>query len=475
MKKHGFILAGVNSGVGKTTITLGLLRALRQHNAVQSYKVGPDYIDPAFHFFASGRKCRNLDAHLLEENTLQYLFYNALENADVAVVEGVMGLFDGRAGTNGVASTAHVSKILKQPVILIVDGSGSHTSVAAVVKGFETFDDGVHLLGVIVNRVSSEAHYQLIKEAIESHTKAICFGYLKKSNGIHLASRHLGLIPAEELEGLDDQINQMAAAIQETVDLESLLEHTTFDFQDNWREKEFFKPIQDFECSQTIENNKMIERPLRLGVARDKAFSFYYEDHFSLFEKRGIEVCYFSPLVDAQLPSNLDGIYFGGGFPEVFAAQLEANVNMRRSIKELADQGLPIFAECGGLMYLTESITNFDGLVYQMVGIFNLKTTMTEKLQRFGYVKIENNRDNLFGRCGTAFTAHEFHRSLMNGEAVTSYHVTQSRSNKENEWFCGYTYKNVLAGYGHVHFYGNQEGFNHWVETMVKYQGERKK
>lgn len=465
-----FVLAGTNSGVGKTTVTLGLLRALSSKGkSVQGFKVGPDYIDPAFHFFASGRKSKNLDAFLVEESGVDYLFRDALENAEVGVVEGVMGLFDGQAGTDGHASTAHVSKILGLPVILIVDGSGSHTSVAAVVKGFECFDAAVKLQGVIVNKVSTERHYTLIKDAIERNTGVKCYGWMGRSKGIQLSSRHLGLVPAEELTDLDRQIDDMAALLTSTVDVDAILVDTRYVMNDTWRSEPDFKP---YECARRPmgTGDAAADGPLRLGVANDKAFSFYYDDNLALLAHKGIELVPFSPMSDRALPERLDGMYFGGGFPEVFASELEENDGMRQSVREAASKGMPIFAECGGLMYLTEKIIGFDGVSHSMTGVLPLQTKMTGKLQRFGYVDVMLTGDTILGRKGTRFKAHEFHRSVIEGECQTRYEVSKSRNGVVESWPCGFVDGHVLAGYAHIHFYGCLECVDAWIGELMDYR-----
>lgn len=451
--KSGFILAATSSGAGKTTLTLGVMQALANRGLkIQGYKVGPDYIDPAFHFFATGQTSRNLDGWMLDDETLLHLFHKAAEPADVCVVEGVMGLFDGSTSDPERGSSAHIARLTGLPVVLIIDGSGTFTSAAAMVKGFKEFDPRVQIGGVIVNRVSSQVHYDLIKRAVETHTGVPCLGYMKKNNNLSLSSRHLGLIPSHEMDNVREKIDLMASEVEATVNLEGLLQLSM--------SSEGFYPPQP-----VVSAHLNAFKDIRMAVAWDKAFNFYYEDNLQLLQELGVELVKFSPMEDSALPTDVHGLYLGGGFPEVFPKTLSENQTMLRSIQAAVEAEMPVYAECGGLMYLCRSLTDFEGVTYAMTDVLPLQTRMTKKLQRFGYVEVTLGADCLLGPAGTTFRAHEFHRSVTEpvAETVTEdgdstqsiqvYNIAKNSMGTETTWQCGYVRKHVLAAYAHLHFY----------------------
>jgi cobyrinic acid a,c-diamide synthase len=403
---------------------------------VNAFKSGPDYIDPMFHSFITHHKSINLDLYLMGESGVKYAF-NKHSRGDISVVEGVMGLYDG-VSKNGkeVSSTALLAKTIDAPVILIIDGSGVSTSAAAQVLGFDQFDADLNIAGVIVNKVHGEKHYNLIKEAIERFTGIKCLGYLSRNNEIALKSQHLGLIPSEEVHELSKKIEILGKEISKTVNLDALMalsKGSKQEINDNYYDK-------------------ILKKNYRLGIAKDKAFNFYYQDNLDYFKDQGIELVEFSPLESEYLPENIDGIYLGGGFPEKFAKKLSDNKKLIEVIKNYADQGGMIYGECGGLMYLSKGIIDFDGKKYLMTGILDIEVEMTNRLQHFGYVEVKNK--------SIAFRAHEFHRSkVINKNNDTTYKINKF-SNPNETWSGGYTYKNVLAGYPHVHFYSNFEFAN---------------
>ena len=438
------LIAATASGTGKTSIALGLMRAFKNRNlAVQPYKAGPDYIDSAFHTQACGRISRNLDFWMLEEPTLKSLFCHNAAGADLCLIEGVMGLYDGLGHGLDNGSSAHLSRVLETPVVLVIDGRGVSTSAAAMVKGFKDFDPRVNLAGVIINQVSSEKHYNLLREAIGMFTEVPCFGYVEKNPAIALESRHLGLIPSVETEDIDEKLNLLADSLARTLDLQGLLE------------------LAADAPALTAEPFRASEQkfPVRIGIARDEAFNFYYEDNLDILRELGVEWVPFSPVHDTVLPDNLGGIYIGGGFPEVFAKELTENTSMRQAVKEAATSGMPIFAECGGYMYLMGAIRGFDGELHPMTGVVEGTATMTKRLQRFGYVTVETAADSLFGPAHTALKGHEFHRSIredVENGGTPAYAVTQG-SPPHKEWTCGMNTGNVLAAYAHIHFGSNRK------------------
>ncbi|AZR74548.1 hypothetical protein BBF96_14825 [Anoxybacter fermentans] len=437
------VIAGTQSGVGKTTITLGIMAALsRRGFKVAPYKVGPDYIDPGFHTFVTNTKSRNLDLWLLTEEKVKYLFQKNSRDFEISIIEGVMGLYDGVGTKKDKASTAHLAKVLKAPLVLVIDGSGISASAAAQVLGYQLYDRNIDFKGVIVNKVSGEAHYQLIKEAIERDTGIKCFGYLPKTAQIELKSRHLGLVPGMEVKELKSQIDKLIKLVEDFINLEGLME---------LGKKAPQLKIQ--KESEEIRQLKIKARDIssvKIGIAYDKAFNFYYQDNLDLLKELGAELVYFSPLYDSKLPSDLDGLYIGGGFPEVFGAELEENKSMRQSIAWAIKNRMPVYAECGGLMYLTREIKTLNNQSYQMVGAILTASIVTERLQRFGYVEIKMGK-NLFNVQGCVIPAHEFHYSKLQDDSKLPY--TYQIRKKTKNWQCGVGTENLLAGYPHLHFY----------------------
>lgn len=445
MKIPRFILAGTQSGVGKTTLSAGIMAALRKRGLqVQPFKVGPDYIDPAFHSFVTQNKSRNLDSWMLEQDHIIELFVKNAANKDIAVVEGVMGLYDGSGSNKDVGSTAHVAKIIKAPIILIINGKGISASAAAQVLGYKLYDPQVDIKGIIINNVSGDAHYNLLKESIERDTAIQCIGYLKPNADIQLKSRHLGLIPSAEVKDLEEKIDKIRAMVEETIDVDALLA--------------IANQAESMDYVVTNEERRM--ESVNIGVAFDKAFNFYYEDNLDLLRDLGANLIFFSPINDGKLPEDLHGLYFGGGFPEVFAAQLEKNQTMRRDIKKMIEKGIPTYGECGGLMYLSDGITTLEGQRHEMVGIFHAEAKMTKRLQRFGYVHVNMEKPCVLSNTYISTKAHEFHRSVIDEKEENEYvyRVNKIRNGKiVKSWKCGLKRYNALGAYAHIHFYSNKD------------------
>jgi len=458
-----FILAGTNSGVGKTTITLGLLNSFRRKGVdVQPFKSGPDYIDPAFHTFVTGNHSRNLDAWLLPEEHIQSLMVKNSKQHELSIVEGVMGFYDGHSVHKKVGSTAHLSKILKAPVVLILNGSGISTSAAAIVYGFQHFDPEVNIAGVIINMVNSQRHYEILKEAIEDMTGVKCYGYLKKNPEMNLSSRHLGLIPSYEVNQLREKIELISDMMDESIDYDGLMT--------------LAQQAPELEENADGFADREQREPVRIGVPMDKAFNFYYEDNLDLLSAMGADIVKFSPLEDTQLPEGLDGLYVGGGFPEVFAKELSENKSMLASVKGFIENDGPVYAECGGLMYMCNQIVDLEQNAFDMVGVLENNSIMTKRLQRFGYVDVTLSEDTIIGPSGTKFKAHEFHRSQLTETPAdrTGYAVQKDRGNGDiKKWTCGYQYKNFLGGYAHIHFYNNLEIPVHFIETCRKVKEQK--
>lgn len=431
---------------------------------VQPFKGGPDYIDSGYHHIASERKCRNLDLFLLSPEFVKQSFAKNSQNADLALIEGMMGLFDGK-NAEGEGSSAEIAKLLKIPVVLIVDGSGLAGSAAAIVLGFQTMDPQIRLAGVIFNRVNHDNHYQYLKRAVESKTSVPCLGFLPNEKSIEIPERHLGLTTARENEATAEKILKTANLFQTHFDWETFLKVTNltryheelFDrhpersegSQGKLRDEESNMQIlcsakQPFRIAQ---NDKGLKTPVfRIGVARDHAFSFYYEDNFDLLEETGAELCFFSPLSDQKLPEDLDMLYFGGGFPELHVKHLSANQAMIESVRAYYHAGGKIYAECGGLMFLAEFFCDAEGRKHVLTGIVPGKIHMTERLQKFGYKELETMNDTFLFPKGKKIRSHEFHYSVWDGEGK---YTPAYRIGDRTE---GFATDRLIASYQHLHF-----------------------
>jgi len=446
------VIAGASSGVGKTTITAAIMAALtRRGTKVAPFKVGPDYIDPQFHRRACGRASSNLDCHMLGEDETIFLLQRGLQGCDIGIIEGVMGLYDGGGKDGQSGSTAELAKLTKTPVVLIIDGRGVSTSAAATVLGFVKFRNDIEIKGIIVNGVSGRKHYELIKEAVEEHAGVTCIGYMLQSEEVSLKSRHLGLIQADEVESLDSLIESLADMAEETMDLDSL--------EVIAGEAQVLPTATD-----PFEDSKGLLEGLSIAYAFDEAFSFYYRDNLLLLQELGARLLSFSPMRDERLPEGADALYIGGGYPEVFAKRLQENSSMRHHINEMLEGGMPAYAECGGLMYLTRGIQGLEGEWSDMTGFFPGRAVMSGRLQRFGYVEVCT-------REGACSIGHEFHRSYVEGmEDVETLYSISRTSGGDRTWNCGYIRNNVLAGYPHIHFYSNP-GFTMRIISLLKGKG----
>ena len=428
------IIAATHSGAGKTTITCGIIAALRKRGLkVQAYKVGPDYIDTGFHAIAAGCRSQNLDSWLVGTEKLAEIFYSTFGNADIAIIEGVMGLYDG--GRGGISSTAEIAKLLDAPVILVIDAKSAGTSIAATALGFREYDKDVKLAGVILNRIGSASHEKIIVDALNK-LDIKSFGAVKRDDELVMPSRHLGLVQAAE-NNFADVVEKLGDKISAQINLDALISIS----------KKFSATKISYNNSLSITNYT-----LRIGIARDEAFTFYYAESLRELEKLGAEIIFFSPLHDENLPK-VDGLILGGGYPENFAEQLEGNKKIRADIKRAADNGLPIFAECGGYMYLMKSLTNFDGKIFEMCGVIPTQAVMTDKLQMVGYVDATIEKDCIIGKRGDKFHAHEFHFSKEVG-GVTDKIFNCEKLRTGEKYFAGYANENVVASYLHVHFAG---------------------
>lgn len=444
-KLSALVIAGTHSGAGKTTVTIGVLAALRRRGlTVQPFKVGPDFIDPLHHRHATGRPPRNLDRWMLSADANRELFARASADAHAAVIEGVMGLFDGSDAKSDRGSTAEMAKLLGLPVVLVIDAGAMARSAAALIHGYVSFDPDLRVAGVILNNVGSESHAQMIRDAVDGMVPIV--GALPRASELVVPERHLGLhLPHEARE---DRVARLATLVEENVDLDRLLRVATID-----------RPAPPAPLSA---------RPplVRIGVARDEAFCFYYTDNLELLEQAGAELIEFSPLYGA-VPDGVDGIYLGGGYPELHAAELGANAGTREAIRELAADGLPIYGECGGLMYLGEVLEADDGK-YPMCGVLPLGSRIPAGL-KLAYVEITTT-GGLFGPGHTA-RGHMFHHSALDREPQLEdcYRVVTNRGQELRE---GYSRGNVLASYAHLHFASNPTLASSFVERCAQYARE---
>ncbi len=453
---RAFVVAGTQSGVGKTTVTLGLLAALRRRGfRVQGFKVGPDFIDPGYHAVATGNPSYNLDGWMLEKEYNLRSFGRRMQGKDVGVVEGVMGLFDGYGGGGEAGSTAEMAKWLGLPVVLVVDASAMARSVAALVWGFQHFDPELKVAGVIFNRVGGPGHLRYLKEALEENPTLTVLGGLPYRAEIRIPERHLGLTTQEEFGPSPQWVERLASFVEEHLDLDRLLGMSRVGAV----------PVSASDpCPETPKGQRV-----RLGVAKDEAFCFYYSENLELLEAAGAELVFFSPLRDPTLPPDLQGLYLGGGYPELHAERLSANQKMRKAVQAFIEGGGVVYAECGGLMYLSQGIRSLDGALFPMVGIYPATACMLSHLKALGYVEAEIRAPYFRGKV----RGHEFHYSELEVEGFSRpefRQVYRLRPRPEDlPRLEGYLYKRCLASYVHLHF-GSNPAF---ASALVQAAGEK--
>ncbi len=455
----GVVIAGTASDSGKTTVTLGLMEAMRRRGlTVQAFKAGPDYIDAGHHGLLLGRPSYNLDTWMMGPDEARRTYRRHSAGPGVAVVEGVMGLFDGMDGVREEGSTAHLAKVLGLPVLLVVDGACSARSVAAVVKGFREFDPGVDLRWVVFNRLGGEGHYRILEEAVRSSVPEVdVLGYLPFDKSLSMRSRHLGLVASEDLERRRWKrgVRKTAEYIEALFDLGPLTGR---------RPARTARGAGNGPDERSPGRRRSPAAPLRgaaggpiIAVARDRAFSFYYEENLEILRTSGARIRFFSPMRDEKLPRGTRGIYLGGGYPEVHAAALSRNEAMRSAVREAAARGMPVFAECGGLMYLGKAIIDMDGARHDMAGVFGWETRMSRRLRALGYRDVEVLGGCPFLEKGARIRGHEFRYSEMRGRGAGAPGVFMalSPSTGEEAGTGGHVRKNVLATYVHLHFASN--------------------
>ncbi|MFO7875763.1 MAG: cobyrinate a,c-diamide synthase [Desulfovermiculus sp.] len=452
MNIPAFLIAGTHSGCGKTTVTLGLMAALKERgHSVQPFKIGPDFIDPGHHTRITGRPSHNLDGWMLDRNTNQEIFSRMQEGADILIGEGVMGLFDGFSATDEAGSTAQMAKWLGLPVLLVVDARSMARSVAALVQGYTRFDPELTFAGVLCNRVGSPGHARILEEALETAGCPPCLGCLPRQEDLAMPSRHLGLYTAEDMEGSQDILPALVQWIEENVQVDRLLDTTRGQGSEDRGQKPGSGEQRAEGRRQGAE--QAFHGKVRIGLARDKAFCFYYPENLRLLEQAGAELVPFSPLADSKLPDNLQGLYLGGGYPELHARELAANRGLREEIVRYAAQGGPVYAECGGFMYLMQGLQDGQGNTFPLLGLFPFKARMHDRLRALGYREVEVRQATLLGPAGTVIRGHEFHYSSIADNLEKAHCVYSLRGRKGETVSCeGYTVHNVLASYVHLHF-----------------------
>ncbi len=448
------VIAAPASGQGKTTLSMGIMASLKRRGlSVQPYKVGPDYIDPAFHTAITGRNSVNLDSWLVDETYLKSMFRHYSADAGISVIEGVMGLYDGFGSNPLEGSTAGMSKLLGAPVVLVIQVDGMAGTAAALVCGMKYLAD-CDVKAVIINKPSSEFHYELVKDAIENNTGTKVIGYLPEKEDIELKSRHLGLVQQCETGDLNKRIERLADLVDEYIDMQAVMD--------------IANEAEDF-TAEPLPFEETNRETVRIAVALDEAFNFYYHENLELLKRQGAELIYFSPIRDSSLPENTDGIYLGGGYPEVFARELYENQNMRKAIKDAADRGMPIFAECGGYMYLNAELEDMDGVSQPGVGIFPGNAVMTDRLQNFGYLEMSATKENYLMKGIPSIRAHEFHKTkIILDNPDYCIKASKKAAGKIKAWECGLRYKNVFALYPHVYFPANVKFAINFLEQCRK-------
>ncbi|MBI5098409.1 MAG: cobyrinate a,c-diamide synthase [Nitrospirae bacterium] len=478
----GLVIAGTHSGCGKTTVTLGILAALKKKDLkVQSFKTGPDFIDAGLHKLIIGRPSRNLDLWMCGEDYVRDCFQKFSADADISVVEGVMGLYDGKF------STAHLASALNLPVLLVVDAYGIAESAGAVVRGFTEYSAEAgkrgsgkedfrtselpnfrtEFAGVIFNRVASENHFKRLKDSV---LDVPVLGYLPRDLDFEIPHRHLGLTVAEEEPITAENIDKLSDTVLKYVDVDEIVRKSKSGEAGKRGSTEEQRLLPDF---PTSELPSFRTSTLKVAVAYDKAFCFYYEDNLDLLKAAGVQVLLFSPLTDKKFPDDTDAIYIGGGYPELYAKQLSENRAMLESVRSWADEGKPVYAECGGFMYLTEGIYDFGDLFYPMAGAFPLKTKMTKGRVKLGYREVTLKHDSILGAKGASLRGHEFHysevinsdqRSAVSGQQLI-YSVKDGSGNIiQNE---GYSIKNTLGSYIHIHFGSNYSTAENFIKFCM--------
>lgn len=459
--KYAFVVAGTQSGCGKTTISLALMAAFRARGLkVQPFKIGPDFIDPGLHTQIAGRESRNLDGWMLSRDYNDNLFQRLLGSADLAIVEGVMGLYDGYDGISEAGSSAQMAKWLNLPVVLIVDARSMARSAAAIVYGFKHFDSGLNLAGVVFNRIGGQEHLDYLKQAMSANLSDIpVLGGIPREELISIPERHLGLVTADEFELSQEWREHLIGLVERYLELDLLLQKAAFSSSAPFRGNGAL--IGETAALPTI------------AVARDAAFCFYYPDNFELLRRAGARVEFFSPLAGETFPEEAAGLYLGGGYPELFAEQLFHQGKFLNDIRSVVGQGMPIYAECGGLMALSRSIQTIEGKSYTMAGVLPFGTRMLSKRKALGYTEVVLRQSCHLGQPGLRVRGHEFHYSEIvdfeeNSSLNYAYELHRRRHSQMR--LEGYNIGSVLASYIHLHWGSSPQVADSFVRRCIDYQ-----
>lgn len=459
------MLAAGASGSGKTMITCGILQALKNRGlTVSSFKCGPDYIDPLFHQKVIGTRAGNLDTFFTDEETTRYLFWKNASHADISVMEGVMGFYDGLAGTDTQASAYDLARVTGTPVVLIVNTKGMSLSVLAYLKGFLTYRQDSGICGVILNQMSPMMYPQM-KQKIEKELQVRVLGYVPRVEDCILESRHLGLVLPDEVRQLEEKLQRLSGILEESLDLDGLLELAGTESRTDMEGCREPQAVQDA-LEMAAAEGLLKKRPV-IAVARDEAFCFIYRDNLELLERMGAQIVEFSPIHDAHLPDDAGGVLLYGGYPELYAEQLWKNAELREEIRSAVQNGMPCMAECGGFMYLHKTMEDMQSQSWEMAGVIDGCAYRTEKLGRFGYITLEENGGRPSAKETQPIRGHEFHYfdSTACGESYVARKPLRKRS-----WKCIHKTENLMAGFPHLYYYSSPQVALEFVRKCAKYK-----
>lgn len=460
MKIPRILLAAGASGSGKTLITCGLLQVLVNRGLkVASFKCGPDYIDPMFHSRVIGTRSRNLDTFFTDGDRTRYLLAKNASDCEIAVMEGVMGYYDGVGGITSRASAYDLASTTDTPVILIVNSRGMSVSLAAYVKGFLEYKKDSHICGVIFNQMSPML-YPRMKKLLEEDLSVKVLGYVPKVEDCVIESRHLGLVLPEEIPELKSRLQKLSEVLEKTLDIDGILELAG-------GAPELAAPEPEMLIQKDTAFGYRTEEKVRIGVADDEAFCFFYADNLNLLEQMGAELVRFSPIHDRELPEDLDGLLLSGGYPELNGEALEENQEMCTRIREVILDGMPCLAECGGFMYLHQEMEDMEGKQRRVCGVIPGRAYRTPKLNRFGYITLTEKQDTGLGE----IPAHEFHY-FDSTDCGADFHAAKPASKRG--WDCIHDRGRLMAGFPHLYYYGNPRVPARFLKNALEYKKERR-
>ena len=471
------MLAAPASGSGKTLLTCGILMALKNRGLhTVSFKCGPDYIDPLFHQEVIGIPARNLDTFFTDREMTKYLFGRTAIQAEISVLEGVMGYYDGAGGNTTLASSYELACVTDTPVILIVNAKGMSLSVVAVIQGFLDYRKENQIAGVILNQISP-AIYEKLRQNISQELSLPVFGYVPQCPELVIESRHLGLVMPEEIADIDHRLQRLSKLLEETLDMDGIIACAKKAPALNWQKPESLKALEAaVKCNNLAytylekQESQAASRRIRIGVARDEAFCFLYEDNLELLTRFGAELLYFSPIHDKELPPKLEGLIFCGGYPELYAKELSENQALHREIREGIVQGIPYLAECGGFLYLQQSMEDMEGNIWPAVGVLSGEAYRTKRLGRFGYITLTANREGQLLKPGDSIKAHEYHYFECS-ENGRDYHATKPFATRE--WDCIQGGAKYAAGFPHLYYYSNPGFIVEFLQQCRNYGNEK--